>query len=75
MDQIHPLAAYRNSQNPRLSQKALAEILGKDRVTIHRWETWKRKPGKDDLPIIQEKTGISPRDLRPDLVELIGDAA
>jgi transcriptional regulator with XRE-family HTH domain len=71
----HPLTAYRNRQNPRLSQKALANILGKDRITILRWENGQRKPEGDDILLIQRMLGITPRELRPDLAELIGDAA
>ncbi len=75
MEAIHPLRKYREQQEPPLSQRDLADLLGKDRVTIHRWETGKRKPEKDDIATITEKTGIAARELRPDLVELLGDAA
>jgi transcriptional regulator with XRE-family HTH domain len=71
----HPLKKFRKEQHPQLSQKELADILGKDRLTIHRWETGKRKPGRFDIEKITEKTGIQARDLRPDLVELLGEVA
>lgn len=73
MEALSPLAAFRKRQN--LSQKALAELLGKNRLTIHRWETGKRRPDPDELPNITKKTGIPARELRPDLAELLGSAA
>lgn len=58
-----------------MTQEALGDLLGFDRVTINRWETGKRQPEPDVLPVIQERTGIAPRELRPDLAKLLGDAA
>lgn len=75
MAEDHPLKSYRDSQQPPMSQQALADLLNVDRLTVHRWETNKRKPGPEHLPKITEKTGIPARDLRPDLVELLGDVA
>lgn len=75
MIETHPLKSYRERQDPPLSQQALAEKLDVDRLTIHRWETNKRKPGLDHLPKITERTGIPARELRPDLVELLGSPA
>lgn len=73
MKAIHPLRAYRERNN--LSQEQLGSLLRRDRITIHRWETGKRKPDAQDIAAIRKLTGISARDLRPDLVELIGSAA
>lgn len=75
MEAIHPLKKFRTDQDPPLSRKALADLLGVDRQTIYRWETAKRKPEGDDLKKVIEKTGIPARELRPDLVELLGSAA
>jgi len=70
MTSIHPLTKFRKNNN--LSKAALADLLGTSRANITRWENENRRPGKDLLPVIYEKTGIAPRDLRPDLVEMIG---
>lgn len=70
----HPLKTYRDRHDPALSQQDLAELIGVDRMTVHRWESGKRKPDPEYLAKITEKTGISARDLRPDLVELLGAA-
>lgn len=67
---IHPLRAFRTEKG--LSQQELANLLGRNRITIHRWESGKRLPDKDDLSVITEKTGIPARNLRPDLAELLG---
>jgi transcriptional regulator with XRE-family HTH domain len=79
MRNIHPLKAFRRSQTPKLSQDALAKMLGVVRLTVLRWENAQRKIDDDLLPIITEKTGIPAKDLRPDLLEkhekLFGEAA
>jgi len=65
----HPLQTFR--QNKRLSQGQLAAMLGVDRTTIWRWETGVRHINAELVPVVSEKTGISPADLRPDLAELL----
>jgi transcriptional regulator with XRE-family HTH domain len=81
MQDIRPLpelAAWRNSQSPRLSQKAAALKLGTTKPTISRWEAGKRRIDRDRLVFVSSETGISPRVLRPDLAdfaEQIGEAA
>jgi transcriptional regulator with XRE-family HTH domain len=76
---IHPLRAYRESQNPPLSSADLARFLGVGRPTLHRWEHGQRRIDSSLVPMIAEKTGIPARDLRPDLFEehekLFGEAA
>lgn len=74
MSEAHPLKSYRDHHIPALSQEAMARLIGVDRLTIHRWETGKRKPDRKFLAKITENTGIPARDLRPDLVELLGAA-
>ena len=72
-EDVHPLRAFRKREN--LSQEQLAGLLGVDRATVNRWERGHRKPDLDMLPLIQERTGISPREIRPDIATLIGSAA
>lgn len=72
MEGIHPLKAFREKQNPPLSQGELADLLGVARETVTRWESGTRKITEQKLPAVSEKTGISPRELRPDLAELLG---
>lgn len=65
----HPLTAYREANN--LTKAALAELLDVSRASITRWEAGKRKPDRDELVKITHRTGISARDLRPDLAEML----
>lgn len=69
--QDHPLKAFRESQRPPLSQRALADMLDVSTAAVSRWEAGKRQPDADRLKVIQEKTGIAPKVLRPDLAELV----
>lgn len=69
MENVHPLTAYRTSQEPPLTEADLARKLGVGRPTIHRWENFKRKIDTALLPRITEKTGIPAKELRPDLIE------
>jgi transcriptional regulator with XRE-family HTH domain len=69
----HPLRAYRDQRGQ--TQDALAKELGVSSITISRWETGARKIDADLLPAISEKTGIPKRDLRPDLAEVMREAA
>jgi transcriptional regulator with XRE-family HTH domain len=66
---MNVLRDYRTKNH--MTQRALAELVGVERVTVARWESGKRKIGKDKLVEISEKTKISKRDLRPDLAELL----
>lgn len=70
----HPLKAYREQQDPPLSQEQLADLLGRSRVTVTRWESGARKPEAEDLMVIHVKLGISPALLRPDLALLFSTA-
>jgi DNA-binding transcriptional regulator YdaS (Cro superfamily) len=67
--QDHPLKTFRDAHTPKLSQAALAEILGVARLTVNRWENGDRKIDPDLVPVVSEKTGIPAKDLRPDIVE------
>lgn len=63
----HPLKAFRESQDPPLTQDELAARLGVTKAAVSRWETGRRSPDVELLSIIEEKTGIAPTVLRPDL--------
>ena len=72
MHAISPLRTYRQSQEPKLSQEALAHKLGVTRLTVTRWESGARKINLSLVPLIAERTGIPAKELRPDLAELMG---
>jgi transcriptional regulator with XRE-family HTH domain len=73
MENIHPLKAYRERQDPPLTQDQLADLLGVSKAVVSRWEAGERQPGVGIIPTITEKTGISARELRPDLAGLMAD--
>lgn len=58
-----------------MTQQDLARLLDVDRATVCRWESGERKPDHALVPKISEKTGISAKELRPDLAELMGEQA
>lgn len=66
----NPLKAYR--QREGITQGQLADQLGVERVTVARWEVGIRKIDRKSLKAVAAKTGIHPKDLRPDLVKLLG---
>ncbi len=73
MEARQPLQALIDFRTARqMTSAALAEYLEESPPTVSRWETGARKIDKDKLPKVVEKTGISPRELRPDLAELMG---
>ena len=78
MSANHPLKTYRESQDPKLSQEALAKKIGVTRHTVLRWENGGRKIDEKKVYDVAKVTGIPPKELRPDLVErleqLIGAA-
>ena len=74
MDTVHPLKAFRKKQKPPLTQGQLAVLLEVSRATVNRWETCAREIDEDKLLVVAEKTGIPPRDLRPDLARLLDSA-
>lgn len=71
MDVIHPLKAFRQRQTPQLSPAALARMLGVSRSYVLRLENGERRPGLELLPLIEEKTGIAPAELRPDISKFL----
>lgn len=75
MEGTHPLTDFRNNHQPPLSQGDLATMLGVARETVTRWESGARKINEQALPVVAEKTGIPKRELRPDLAEVMREAA
>jgi transcriptional regulator with XRE-family HTH domain len=71
MTDPHPLIAYRNSFTPPKSQEDLARELSVSRNTVNRWEKDRRKIDPEILQRVAKHTGIPPRELRPDLAELL----
>jgi transcriptional regulator with XRE-family HTH domain len=71
MHAIPQLKNYRKAAD--LSQLEAAQKVGVTRETWARWELGHRKIARSILPTVAEKTGIPPRELRPDLAELMGD--
>lgn len=69
----HPLTAFREAQEPPMSQADLADLVEVSRPTVHRWEAGDRKIDVDKLPRVVEVTRIPARVLRPDLAELMSD--
>jgi transcriptional regulator with XRE-family HTH domain len=65
----HPLQTWRVGQG--LSRQALGKELGVSGVTIGRWESGTRKVDLALVPKVARKTGIAPRDLRPDWAEVL----
>lgn len=69
----HPLKSlkkFRESQ--QLTQRELGKLLGASRTTIARWETGTRSVDRKRLQAVSLKTGIHPKELRPDLAKLLG---
>ena len=64
----HPLRTYRQQQH--MSQEEMASLLGVTVATVSRWETGDRLPDPDKLPLIEEKTGLAPAQLRPDMSKI-----
>lgn len=75
MNATHPLKKYRRSQSPRLTQGRLAKALRVSRTTVARWEIGARKIDPELVAIISAMTGIPKRELRPDLADLMKEAA
>jgi transcriptional regulator with XRE-family HTH domain len=57
------LREYRENQNPRISQREMAEVLGVTRVTVARWEMGLRRPDREFIPELSRITGRSPAEL------------
>lgn len=75
MDGNHPLTEFRNNHQPKLSQGDLASMLGVARETVTRWESGTRKIDEKILPVVAARTKIPKRELRPDLADVMREAA
>ncbi len=68
MSETHPIRAYRERQNPPLSQGQFGERVGVTRFTVMRWESGgpidERK-----LTAVSKEIDVPAKELRPDLVE------
>lgn len=62
-DKTHPLTRWRERQDPKVTQEALATKLGVWPLTVWRWENRKRTPRIKDAKCISEHTGISVSEL------------
>lgn len=58
-DDSHPLARWRQRQEPRLSQDDLGGMIGVDGMTVSRWERSKCQPRPSHLKKLRELTGLS----------------
>ena len=70
---VHPVRAYRHSFKPKVSLDSLAKSIGRSKATLSRIENWKQPVPHELVPDLSAATGISARELRPDLVELLGE--
>jgi transcriptional regulator with XRE-family HTH domain len=75
---VHPLTEARKRAN--LSQQALADLIGKDRLTVLRIEKSQTQPppatvNKIIAALRENNVELSASALRPDLAKTFGDAA
>ena len=63
----HPLAIWRQSQTPRVTQEQFAKLLSVDPWTVKSIEKGRRNPSPELAARIASSTGIPMVALRPDL--------
>ena len=66
MQAVHPLKAWRQRQEPRLTIGAAARALGVSKTAVSRRENRERNVDRELVPEIARRTGIPARELRPD---------
>jgi transcriptional regulator with XRE-family HTH domain len=64
---LHPLTAYRERQQPRLTLEELGARVGVSKPTIWRIEAGQQQPSPDLARALERETGIPRHKLRPDL--------
>lgn len=57
MEAKHPLAVWRDKQDPPLTQQAFAEFVHTSRWTINSIEKGRRQPSRDLILAISQATG------------------
>lgn len=55
----HPLAVWRNAQDPKLTQQDCADRWGVSKGYLAQIECYRRVPGLNLLKILKEQTGIT----------------
>lgn len=73
MEATHSLKQFMDGRGWK--QAEMAKFLDVPPGTLSRWLSGKRQIEPTKLREISERTGIPVRDLRPDLAQLLGDAA
>lgn len=67
-ENAHPVKAYRERQEPVMSQGQFGAKVGVTRFTVIRWENGS-PIDEDKLPAVSEVIGVPAKELRPDLVD------
>lgn len=65
------IKAYRTGKG--LTQKEFGAKFGVTDVTVWRWEKGARQVDPALVPVVSAETGIPPKEIRPDLAELLKD--
>lgn len=66
----NPIKAWRErDRDHKVSQEALAKLIGVKPMTVSRWERGSHLPNKRHWPKIEEATGIAPSQLVEHLKE------
>lgn len=60
---VHPLAKWREDQNPKISQDAFGEKVGVFGMTVYRWESGASMPRESVWEPIEKLTGITAPEL------------
>ena len=59
----HPLNLAEHRQRRKLSQAALAELVGVEQPTVQRWEAGKRQPDLTQIGDLADALGVAPGEL------------
>jgi transcriptional regulator with XRE-family HTH domain len=72
---MHPLRAWRERHEPKMSRASLARLLEVSPAQITRWEAGQRDISIKAIARISKITGISPAELRPDFAQVLRAAS